>query len=239
MKVAVIGMGRMGRLVAETAEARGHEVVCRIDVDNQQDFDSYAFRSADVAIEFSVPSAAAANVERALRAGVPVVSGTTAWDAQRPAAEALARELGGRMLWASNFSTGVALFRAANRWLAKVMNRFPEYSPSITETHHTAKLDHPSGTAVTVATDLLGEYPALDRWEETDAPAPGVLPIEARREADCPGIHTVTWTSDADRIDLTHTAAGRQGFASGAVRAAEWLAAQAPGVYSIDDVYNI
>lgn len=228
----------MGQMVAETARSRGHEVVCTIDVDNQYDFDSDAFRSADVAIEFSIPSAAAANVTKCLKRGVPVVCGTTAWDAERPEVEELARRMGGRMLVASNFSTGVALFRAICRYATALMEHYPAYRPEIIETHHTAKLDHPSGTAVTLAEDVLPHMSRMSRWQETDSPAEDTLRVEARRIADCPGTHTLKWNSAADSIEITHTAHGRSGFASGAVDAAEWLAARQPGIYTIDDMYK-
>lgn len=236
MKIAIIGMGRMGRMVAETARSRGHEIVCTIDIDNQEDFDSEAFRSADVAIEFSVPKSAAENVAKCIKRGMPVVCGTTAWDTASTAE--LTERMGGRLMVASNFSTGVALFRAICRYATALLEHYPAYRPEIIETHHTAKLDHPSGTAVTLANDVLPLMHRLNRWEETDSPGEDTLRVEARRIADCPGTHTLRWDSDADSIEITHTAHGRNGFASGAVDAAEWLIGQQPGVYGIDDMYN-
>lgn len=235
MKIALIGYGKMGRAVERAALSRGHQVVARIDVDNRADMDSDAFRSADVAIEFSAPAAAPANVAAAARRGVPVVCGTTGWEASRPQVEADVLAAGSALLAASNFSIGVYVFRAASRLLARFMDRFPQYSPSLHEVHHVHKLDHPSGTALTVAGEIVAEVSRLGSAEETDAPAPGVLPISCERRGEVPGIHSVNWRSAVDQITLTHEAFSRDGFALGAVVAAEWLPGH-KGIFSIDDV---
>lgn len=227
MKIALIGYGRMGRLIEEIAKSRGHEIVAVIDVDNREDFHSENFRSADVAIEFSVPSAGPENILECFREGVPVVSGTTGFNDRLPEFRKMCDEGKGTLLHSSNFSIGVNIFRALNRYLAGIMKDFPAYSPYMSETHHIHKLDHPSGTAVTLADELVEACPALEGWYEPtleSRPEKSWLPLSAIREGEVPGIHTIKWESDADFISITHSAKNRTGFASGAVRAAEWLA---------------
>lgn len=221
LKIALIGYGRMGRMVEQAALKRGHTVVCRIDLGDADALESEAFLTADVAIEFSHPTSAAANIERCLRAGVPVVVGTTGWAAELPRLRELCLQKGGAMIFSSNFSIGVSIFRSLNRFLARVMKRFPQYSPSLEETHHIHKLDHPSGTAITLAEELIEARGDISGWSET--PRPGELPVKALREGEVPGIHTVAWDSPADVVSLTHSAKSREGFAEGAVAAAEWL----------------
>ncbi|MBR1712475.1 MAG: 4-hydroxy-tetrahydrodipicolinate reductase [Alloprevotella sp.] len=255
MKLALIGYGKMGRMIEEIAVARGHEVVCVIDVDNQQDFGSEAFRSAEVAIEFTAPAAAYGNVVRAFGQGVKVVCGTTGW---REEHEADVRRLigeGHTLFWASNFSLGVAVFGAVNRYLARIMARFPEYDVRMEETHHVHKLDAPSGTAITLAEDIISGLGRKTRWElggVTDAegrpfgeqPSPcgtaadgGTLRIDAVRRGEVPGIHTVTYDSGADCIQITHSAHSRRGFALGAVLAAEFTATHT-GLLGIADMFD-
>ena len=207
MKIALIGYGKMGRMIEQIALERGHDIVCRIDIDNPQDFESAAFRSADVAIEFTAPSVAYGNVQRAFAAGVKVVSGSTGWFADHQ--EELRRQCeaeGKTLFWASNFSVGVAIFGAVNRYLARIMNQFPQYDVEMEETHHVHKLDHPSGTAITLAEDEV------------------------------PGIHTVRYDSEADLITITHDAHSRKGFALGAVLAAEYTAGHS-GLLSMGDLF--
>lgn len=226
LKIALIGYGRMGRLIEETALQRGHEIVARIDVDNREEMLGEAFRSADVAIEFSVPSAGPDNILECFRLGVPVVSGTTGFGSRIAEFKALCAEGKGTLLHATNFSIGVNIFRALNRYLASIMGDFPSYRPYMSETHHIHKLDHPSGTAVTLAEDLLAAYPRAEGWYEPtlERKPESWLPVSTVREGEVPGIHTVRWESDADFISITHSAKNRTGFALGAVRAAEWLA---------------
>ena len=229
----------MGHIIERIAQERGNEITCRIDMDNQEDFDSEAFRNSDVAIEFSAPKAAAENVLRAFRAGVPVVSGTTGWGDRLPEMRALCDEGKGTLMWASNYSIGVNIFMAVNRNLAKIMESFPQYSPCEVETHHIHKLDHPSGTAITLAEEVVRENGRISKWEEypsasfpevdgrtdIEAAAPeGVMPVRALREGEVPGIHEITWDSPVDSITIRHSAKTREGFALGAVMAAEWLA---------------
>lgn len=249
MKIALIGYGKMGHMIEEIARSRGHEITCIIDLDNQEDFDSPAFRSADVAIEFTTPTAAYGNYLRAFRAGVKVVSGSTGWlkdheaDVRRLCAE------GNTLFWASNFSLGVAIFSAVNRYLARIMNRFPEYDVHIEETHHVHKLDAPSGTAITLAEQICHELNRKTGWtkgtvQQPDGTvtgsadcAPDRLRIDAVRRGEVPGIHTVSYDSAADCITLTHDAHNRRGFALGAVLAAEFTATHT-GLLSTDDLFN-
>lgn len=216
----------MGRLIAQIAREKGHDIVATIDVDNRADFQSSEFRSADVAIEFSVPSAGYDNILECFRAGVPVVSGTTGFASRLPELKALCEKGEGTLLHSSNFSIGVNIFRAINRYLASIMADFPSYHPYLSETHHIHKLDHPSGTAVTLAEELVAAYPQAPGWYEPtlERKPESWLPVSTVREGEVPGIHTIKWESDVDFISITHSAKSRAGFAAGAVRAAEWLA---------------
>ena len=227
----------MGKQIERIARSRGHEIVSIIDLDNQQDFNSEAFRSADVAIEFTNPQAAYGNYLRAFEAGVKVVSGSTGWlkdhgdDVRR-----LCTEEGKTLFWASNFSLGVAIFSAVNKYLARIMNQFPEYDVTMEETHHVHKLDAPSGTAITLAEGILDNLGRKTRWVKGTllAPdgtlsgstqcAPEELPISSIRRDEVPGIHSIRYDSDADSITITHDAKNRSGFALGAVLAAEYTA---------------
>ena len=250
MKIALIGYGKMGRMIEQEALKRGHSIVCKIDIDNPEDFDSEAFRSADVAIEFTAPAAAWGNVQQAWQRGVKVVSGSTGWFEQHQAEVASACSQDGKTLfWASNFSVGVAIFRAVNQYLARIMNRFPDYDVSLTETHHIHKLDAPSGTAITLAQTVEAELDRKHGWLHTRhtapdgtvqtlaAPTDGQLPILSIRRGEVPGIHTITYDSPADSIVLTHEAHSRAGFALGAVLAAEYTALHS-GLLSADDLFT-
>lgn len=226
MKIAIIGHGRMGRLIESIARDRGHKICCIIDADNLSDFESPAFREADVAIEFTTPSTAVDNILRCFAAGVPVVSGTTGWQDSLPEMKQLCDEGKGTLLYASNFSIGVNIFMAVNRYLASIMENFNQYRPSMVETHHIHKLDHPSGTAVTLADEIVAAAPRIKGWEEPrpDMEIPDdIMPVDHVRQGEVPGIHTIIWDSKADDITITHSAKTREGFALGAVLAAEWL----------------
>ena len=220
MKIALIGYGKMGHVIEEIALARGHEVVCRIDVDNQDDFHSPAFASADVAIEFTTPATAVDNYKRAFAAGVPVVSGTTGWLERMPEIKAACDE-GATFFYASNFSLGVNVFFAVNRWLAGVMNHLDDYKVRLEEIHHIHKLDHPSGTAITLADAIVENIDRLNGWSET-ASGDDMLHITAQREGEVPGTHIVQYDSEVDTITIEHRAKSRRGFALGAVVAAEF-----------------
>ena len=236
MKIALIGYGKMGKTIEKIAIERGHEIVSVIDIDNRDDFDSEAFRSADVAIEFTAPTVAYDNCKRAMAAGVKVVSGSTGWYQQNEAEmRRMCEEEGKTLFWSSNFSLGVAVFSAVNRYLAKIMNRFANYDVQMEETHHIHKLDAPSGTAITLAEGILENLDRKESWVMGDltnpdgsvtpgaAPQGSQLKIDAIRRDEVPGIHTVTYDSEADSITITHDAKNRSGFALGAVLAAEYV----------------
>lgn len=248
MKIALIGHGKMGRMIEAIAINRGHEIVSIIDIDNTDDFDTDAFRSAEVAIEFTAPSVAEGNVRRCFEQGVKVVSGSTGWLKGEVLGEmqqlctttqhiaATGKDYTPTLLWSSNFSVGVAIFRAVNRYLARIMNGFDAYDVSMTETHHVHKLDAPSGTAITLAEHIVNELDRKERWGLHET-APEVLRIDDIRRGEVPGIHTITYDSPADLIEITHSAHTREGFALGAVLAAEFLANKT-GWQTIDDLFN-
>ena len=233
MKIALIGYGKMGRTIERIARERGHEIVAIIDVDNQEDFDSEGFRSADVAIEFTVPTMAVENYRRAFESGVPVVSGTTAWGRVEDLRELIERT-DATFFWTSNFSVGVNIFFTLNRYLSRIMERFTQYHPSMTEVHHIHKLDHPSGTAKTLAEGIIAETSRIDRWIE-DADAADAIRIDHVREGEVPGTHTIHWDSTVDEITIEHRAKSREGFALGAVMAAEWSVGR-KGVLTMDEM---
>jgi len=237
MKIALIGYGKMGKMIEQIALDRGHEIVSIIDIDNQQDFESPEFASADVAIEFTAPQAAFGNYLKAWAAGVKVVSGSTGWmkehgdDVRRQCTE------GGKTLfWASNFSIGVAIFSAVNRYLAHIMNQFPQYDVEMEETHHVHKLDHPSGTAITLAEEIVERLDRKAQWAEDTTDA-RMLRVDHIRRGEVPGIHTVRYDSDADLITITHDAHSRRGFALGAVLAAEYTK-EHEGLLTISDMFK-
>lgn len=246
MKIALIGYGKMGHIIEKIALGRGHEVVCTIDADNIEDIDSDKFRSADCAIEFTTPQSAVANIKSAFKQGVPVVCGTTGWFAALPEIKELCSNDNASFLYASNFSVGVNIFMAVNKYLATIMNSFPQYTPHMVETHHIHKLDHPSGTAITLAEQIADCTERISGWFEPDdnekskfsAQNGGdLMEIEHIRSGEVPGIHTIDWVSDVDSITITHSAKSREGFALGAVLAAEWLADK-KGFHEISEVFN-
>lgn len=240
LNICLIGYGKMGRMIEQIAQKRGHRIVLKIDQGEEALYDSDLFASADVAIEFTSPSSAFANCSRALERGVPVVSGTTAWsEGVEQLREACRRTQGKTFLWASNFSLGVNLFLEINRQVARLMQAVPEYRLSMQEVHHIHKLDEPSGTAITLAETIIGERHDLERWalasEGAEPPSADTLPITALREGEVAGIHQVAYTSEVDRISLEHEAFSREGFALGAVIAAEY-ASQHEGALQMRDV---
>ena len=241
MKIALIGYGKMGKEIERIALSRGHEVVCVIDINNQEDFASEAFRSADVAIEFTNPGAAYGNCLRTMQEGVKLVSGSTGWMAEHgEEMRRLCTEEGKTLFWSSNFSLGVAIFSAVNKYLARIMNEFPTYDVSMTETHHIHKLDAPSGTAITLAEGILENLDRKTRWElasaDKEEDEKDVLRITAIREGEVPGIHSIRYDSEADSITITHDAKNRRGFALGAVLAAEYTAGHT-GFLGMSDLF--
>ncbi len=235
MKIALIGYGKMGKTIERIALERGHEIVCRIDIDNQQDFESEAFASADIAIEFTAPSIAVQNYRRAWAAGVAVVSGTTGWNAQlNEVKDEIARN-NHTLFWTSNFSLGVNIFFELNKHLAKIMNAFPDYNVQMTEIHHTQKLDAPSGTAITLAEGILENIDRKQNWVLGENVAPNEIGITAVREGMVPGTHTICYESAVDEIVITHQAKSREGLALGAVLAAEFTKGK-KGFLSMSDM---
>ena len=236
MKIALIGYGKMGRMIEEIALSRGHEIVSIIDIDNQEEFESAAFASADVAIEFTTPWTAYDNYLKAWQAGVKVVSGSTGWMKEHGDDVKQACEQGKTLFWASNFSVGVAIFSAVNAYLAKIMNRFEQYDVNMVETHHVHKLDAPSGTAITLAEQIVENLDRKERWGLHET-APKVLRIDDIRRAEVPGIHSITYDSPEDMITITHDAHSRRGFALGAVLAAEYTKDHS-GLLTMKDLFN-
>lgn len=236
MKIALIGYGKMGKTIEKIAIARGHQITVRIDKDNQDDFDTEAFAASDAAIEFTTPSTAVANYMRAFAEGVPVVSGTTGWLAEMPRVKAMCDRGEATFFWTSNFSLGVNIFFAVNRYLAALMEGFPQYVPSLTEIHHVHKLDHPSGTAITLAEGVMAMDPKIKGWSEADGePSDSTLHITALRQGEVPGTHIVAWDSPVDTVTIEHKAKSREGFALGAVVAAEWTVGK-KGFLTMDEM---
>lgn len=231
----------MGHMIEKVARERGHSIVAIIDADNVDQIDSPEFRSADAAIEFSTPSTAVDLILRAFTSKVPVVSGTTGWLNSLPDLRDMCDKGAGTLLYSSNFSVGVNVFMAINEYLAQLMDRFPEYSPSLTEVHHIHKLDHPSGTAVTLANEIVERVERVRDWAEPgcgcETPSDS-LPVCHERRGEVPGIHTVSWKSPVDEITIRHEAFSREGFALGAVMAAEWLKGK-QGFHTFSEVLGI
>ena len=237
MKIALIGYGKMGKIIERIALERGHEIVSIIDIDNREDFKSDAFKSADVAIEFTVPQVALDNYQQAFEAGVAVVSGTTGWADQQEKVKADVLKNGYTLFWSSNFSLGVNIFMAVNKYLAKIMNQFPQYNVEMTEVHHTQKLDAPSGTAITLAEGILDNIDRKTGWVKEIQQNDNELAIKSIREGQVPGIHTIRYESFADIIEITHDAKSREGFALGAVLAAEFTCGK-KGFLGMNDMLN-
>ncbi len=237
MKIALIGYGKMGKTIEEIAKNRGHEIVSIIDIDNLEDFKSDAFKSADVAIEFTAPSVAIDNYRRAFEAGVAVVSGTTGWSERTEEVANMVNKMDATLFWSSNFSLGVYLFNLLNKHLAKLMNPFENYDVEMTEVHHTQKLDAPSGTAITLAEGILENLNRKNRWTKETADTSSDLAIKSLREGMIPGIHTIRYESEVDSIEITHDAKSRDGFALGAVIAAEFTNSK-KGMLTMDDLFK-
>lgn len=232
MNIALLGYGKMGKVIERIALERGHAIVVR--KTRQNTFEG--LETADVAIDFSIPDAAVENITACLQAGIPVVSGTTGWLAQYEAMKTLCEKQNGAFLYGSNFSLGVNLFFELNQKLAQLMAKFPQYAVDMEEIHHTQKLDKPSGTAITLAEGLL-PYTGFTAWS-LDKKATDALYIDVKRENEVPGTHSIFYRSAVDTIEIKHTAHNREGFAYGAVIAAEWLATR-KGVFTMKDVLDL
>ncbi|HEY4935524.1 MAG TPA: 4-hydroxy-tetrahydrodipicolinate reductase [Puia sp.] len=235
MRIALIGYGKMGKAIERIAVGRGHEIVLKIDLDNGQEMTRENLLKADVAIEFTGPSSAAANLLKCAKAGIPVVCGSTGWLERYPEIKEAFEKSGSAFLYASNFSIGVNIFFELNKKLAALMLPFPEYAVEMHEIHHTQKKDAPSGTAITLAEQILAEIPSLKSWVNRQAEHEGELPIISKRLDPAPGTHLVKYHSSIDDIEIIHTAHNREGFAGGAVLAAEFIQHK-KGVFSMKDV---
>ncbi len=236
MNIALIGYGKMGKTIEQIARDRGHRIVAIIDINNPQDFDSENFKKADVAIEFTKPDTAFDNYMKCFAANIPVVSGTTGWLDRLSVIKEKCNE-GQTFFYASNFSIGVNIFFALNKYLARIMNKFPAYEVSMTETHHIHKLDAPSGTAITLAEGILEHVDRKKEWKLDTGENKEDLVIKAIREGEVPGIHEIRYDSEVDYISIKHDAKSRAGFALGAVIAAEFAAGK-KGFLGMEDLFK-
>jgi 4-hydroxy-tetrahydrodipicolinate reductase len=237
MKIALIGYGKMGKAIEEIACSKGHEIVLAIGIDNLHEFTKEAIQKADVCIEFSAPESAFDNVRKCLTSGVPTVCGSTGWLNRLPDALEICKDHDTAFLYASNFSIGVNLFFKINRHVAEIMKSYPDYNVSMEEIHHTQKKDAPSGTAVTLAEDILDFHQGKTKWVNQPSTEKEDLVILSQRIDPAPGTHSINYDSDIDTITLTHTAHSRKGFAAGALMAAEYIF-QRKGIYTMDDVIS-
>jgi 4-hydroxy-tetrahydrodipicolinate reductase len=248
MKIALSGYGKMGKIIEKMALDRKHEIVLKIDKDNQHELTPENLRKADVVIEFSTPDSALNNIKTCLEAGVPVVVGTTGWYERLDEVKQLCEQTNGAVLYGTNFSVGVNVFFHINKLLAKLMNNYPYYDVQVEEIHHTQKLDWPSGTAITIAEGIIENLDAKNEWtkalvsdnSEADSNVnerDNQLLIESLRIENVPGTHTVIYDSEVDTIEFKHTAHNRNGFALGAVLAAEWIKDK-KGCYPVTDMFN-
>jgi 4-hydroxy-tetrahydrodipicolinate reductase len=247
MKIALLGYGKMGRIIEKIAIDRKHEIVLKIDYDNLHELTPENLARADAAIEFSTPATVLGNISACFEAGVPIVVGTTGWYGSLPEVKQQCEENGSSLIYASNFSVGVNVFFFVNRVLAKLMNNYPYYDVQVEEIHHTQKLDSPSGTAITIAEGIIENLDSKEEWinvlttdgDETtgDSVKNTELLIESFRIDNVPGTHTVIYDSEVDSIEFKHTAHNRNGFALGAVMAAEWIQGK-KGFHSVADMFN-
>jgi 4-hydroxy-tetrahydrodipicolinate reductase len=235
MKIALIGYGKMGKAIEAAGLEAGHSFPLIIDLNNQQALNAEQLQKVDVAIEFTGPHSAVENIKTILAAGIPVVSGSTGWLEHWQEVSDVCEQLNGCLVYSSNYSIGVNLFFAANTWLAALMKNYPDYHPSIEEIHHTEKKDAPSGTAITLAEDLISIRDDLKGWMNIPNPAADQLPIISRRTDPTPGTHRVTYHSAIDDIEIIHTAHNRTGFARGALLAAGFTQGR-KGIFSMKEV---
>lgn len=233
MKIALLGYGKMGKVIEQIAINRGHQIVLKKDEHNTFD----GLEIADVAIDFSVPSAAVTNISKCLHSNIPVISGTTGWLEHYDEMVRLCNEKNGAMISSSNFSLGVNLFFGINEYVAKMMSKFESYQVNMEEIHHTQKLDAPSGTAISLAKGVIANHDKYNNWT-LDNPKSNEIHIEAKRIENIPGTHIVTYESNIDSIEIKHTAHNREGFALGAVIAAEWIVGK-KGIFSMKDVLSL
>jgi 4-hydroxy-tetrahydrodipicolinate reductase len=235
MRIVLIGYGKMGREIERLALSRGHEIVAKIDIDNASDLASLTSANADVAIEFSNPASAFDNIMTCIEKQIPVVCGTTGWLEKKQEVETATKTFQGTFFYASNYSIGVNLFFKLNKMLANLMAPQKEYDIYTNEIHHLEKKDSPSGTAITIAEGIIDAHAAKNKWVNNQIPSVDEVAIWSQRESTKPGTHTVKYISKVDQIEITHEAYSREGFALGAVIAAEWVADK-KGVLGMDDM---
>jgi 4-hydroxy-tetrahydrodipicolinate reductase len=238
MKLALIGYGKMGKEIEKIAVSRGHKIELIIDIDNPHDLTVENLRKCEAAIEFTIPDSAVDNYFKCFEAGIPVVSGTTGWLDHREEVYQKCREMNGTFFYASNFSIGVNLFFELNRTLARLMASRPEYKPEMTEVHHVHKLDAPSGTAISLAEDLIEILPGIEGWTDSDKAGEKQILVKSEREGEVPGTHTLKYESEVDFIEITHSAKNRKGLAFGAVLAAEY-SLEKKGILSMKEILKI
>ncbi|MBD3637686.1 MAG: 4-hydroxy-tetrahydrodipicolinate reductase [Crocinitomicaceae bacterium] len=238
MRIALFGYGKMGKVIEKIALERGHEITARVTRDEPKE--RFDLSNTDVVIEFSIPESAEENIRYCLDNDVPIVIGTTGWYDHLETLSSYCIDHEGAMLYATNFSLGVNIFFELNRQLAKIMSKFPDYKASLVETHHTEKLDAPSGTGITIAEDLIAHHNVYKSWEnvkKSEITDENVLSIESLRLPKVPGTHEVLYESSVDKIEMIHTAHNREGFGLGSVLAAEWIVGK-KGVFTMKDVLN-
>jgi 4-hydroxy-tetrahydrodipicolinate reductase len=238
MKIALLGYGKMGKEIEKIALERNHEMKLIIDVDNQHEFTPNNLKKADVAIDFSTPVSAYNNILKCFEAGIPVVCGTTGWLNRFKEVKELCEQQNQSFFYASNFSLGVNIFFSLNRHLARMMDKIPAYDVEIKEIHHIHKVDAPSGTALTIANDLISMLHRKQKWELNKASDETSIAISAQREGEVPGTHIITWDSPVDRIEITHEAKNRKGLALGAILAAEFIKDK-KGIFSMNDLLKL
>jgi 4-hydroxy-tetrahydrodipicolinate reductase len=238
MKIALIGYGKMGKAIEEIAISKGHEIVLKIDIQNSHEFTKEHIQKADVAIEFTGPHSAYENVKKCLELGIPVVSGSTGWLDKWDEIKMLCASNNGCLIYSSNYSIGVNLFFEVNKHLAKLMEPYDSYDVAMVELHHTEKKDAPSGTAISLAEQILSNLGRKKQWVNEPSLTPSDLVISSERIDPAPGTHTVTYSSAIDTIQIVHTAHTRKGFASGAVLAAEF-ANKKSGIFNMKDVLGL
>jgi 4-hydroxy-tetrahydrodipicolinate reductase len=238
MKILLMGYGKMGKVIERIALERGHNIAGRIDLGNEQEFDALKSTDVDVAIEFSHPTSSFENNKKLIAKGIPTICGTTGWLENKPVIEAMTKAKNGSFFYASNYSIGVNLFFQLNKQLAKLMKPFDQYEVNTKEIHHVEKMDAPSGTAITLAEGLIENLANKTEFVNNIIPTKTQVPIWSEREGKVPGTHIVRYISNVDEIEISHKATSREGFALGAVVAAEWIIGK-KGVFSMSDLLAI
>ncbi len=238
MKIALLGYGKMGKEIEKTALARNHEIVLKIDINNIDELNIENLQAADVAIDFSIPSGAFGNIMKCFDAGIPIVSGTTGWLDKFEELMDICRKKDKSFFYASNYSIGVNIFFHLNKQLAGLMNKIPDYNVSLEEIHHIHKLDAPSGTAITLANDILEQIERKNDWIHDAPGAKDSISITAKREGEVPGTHIISYDSEVDTIEIKHSAKSRKGFAFGAVIAAEYILDK-KGYHTMSDLLKL